>query len=129
MEGFDWSDLKKTGRRAVHDTFRVAATYEDETVNPAKNCRVRLHNKIGVFQDVNQAGVAHMLEGIDRIIFSSEELAVAETVGGVTYGGFVPTAGGIVTFTAYDGIQFSLSTQEPLDGPINVTWNVVRENG
>lgn len=123
---FDFAEFKRSGRRAVHDIFRVEATYGDVVVNPAKSCRVRLHNKLGLFQDVTEQGVAHMLEGIDRVIFSADELVTPETVGLVTYGGFTPDTNGIVTFVAYGGVRFKLDTLAPPDGPINVTWNVVR---
>lgn len=123
---FDFAEFKRSGRRAVHEIFRVEATYGDVVVNPARLCRVRLHNKLGLFQDLNSEGFAQTLEGIDRVVFSADELMTPEVVGLVTYGGFMPDTDGVITFVAYGGIQFRLDTLAPPDGPINVTWNVVR---
>lgn len=114
---FDFAELKRDSRRAVHDLFKVDATYTGPGGATPVPLHVRLHNKIVTTGDLQGNGYVEVLEGVDRIIFNIEELQST---------GVNPVQNGILTFTTYHNVQFYLNTKVPMDGPIDVIWYVKR---
>jgi hypothetical protein len=114
---FDFAALKAQARRAVHDTLAVDAVYEDAHLPEPVGLRVRWHNKISRFGDIENIGYSEIIEGINRVIFDREELNEK---------GIMLRRGGRVTLTApqYEGAVLVLDSQEPHSGPINLTWLV-----
>lgn len=113
-KGFDWQTVKARTRRVVHNTFGGDAKYMD-FMQPEIALTVRWHNKIQVGGDLEGAGYAETIEGIERIIFDREELLAK----GVTL-----RNNGTVIMA--DGTVLTLGTQEPIVGPIEVIWQVAR---
>lgn len=111
---FDFTDLKSQTRRVVHNTLGVSAFYQDNTMSVAQPIRARWHNKIDRFGDMNEAGYAETVEGIDRVILFPCDTPTLNFM-----------KGGVVTFTKL-GLSFKLDTLEPADGPLQQVWNVVK---
>lgn len=127
MLSFNWASLKASTRRAVHDTFKVNALYQDAFMSQPLAVSVRWHNKIGVVgQDTND-GYAEVIEGVDRLIFNREEL---QRLAHVTDNNqpLYPTKGGKVKLTdpLFNGAVLVLDTKEPTTGPVDEVWNVTR---
>lgn len=117
---FDFQGAKKAARRIVHDTLSGLSTYTAPQSSVSTALYVRWHHKIDRFGDPESAGYAEVIEGVERIIFDREELAAK---------GIVVGRNGIVTMDE-DGVsvKLRLETQEPVEGPIEEIWNVVRIN-
>jgi hypothetical protein len=128
---FDFAALKIATRRIVHSTFGVAATYTAPITGVVTNFHVRWNNKQGQFTDGDSKAYAVVLEGVDRILFSADEIATPYTdENGVTWGGVTPVRLGIVTIPQYNAtLTYKLDTKVPADGPINVAWNVASHGG
>jgi hypothetical protein len=116
----EFASWKAEARRAAHDTFAVAATYQDASLPEPVALRVRWHNKVA--NVTGNGDYATMIETAERIVFDRDELAEK---------GVSPVRGGVVTLTAYARGDVSpavwLDTREPYDGQINETWNVARD--
>lgn len=124
---FDWSSIKASTRRAVHDTFKVRALYQDRTMPQPVSVSIRWHNKIGIIGQETNQGYAEVIEGVDRIIFNREELAktLYSTGTGLPV---TPIKGGTVTLLDdyYNRAVLCLDSREPIVGPVDEVWNVVR---
>lgn len=119
MSPFNWLDVKAQARGIVHETFRVAATYQDANLIDPVPLHVRWHNRIARFGDLDSQGYAQVLEGIERLIFSRDELA---TLGvSLHYQGVVS-----LSDARYQGAQFWLDSREPTVGPVEEIWEVTR---
>jgi hypothetical protein len=126
-----FAQVKIDMRRAVHTSLAVAVVYtapdgtvtqattdDDGNVLPGFTCRY--HNKVNVsLGNLENTGYPTTLEGVDKLVFSTDEIAAL---------GVTPVRNGTVFFPDY-GMTFSLDNQAPSDGPINVYWNVTREDG
>lgn len=122
-----WSSLKAMSRRAVHDTFKVQATYQDQFLESPVPVYVRWHNRIGVIGQETSQGYAEVIEGIDRIIFSREELEETHLISG-TGKPVKPMKNGVVTLVdpLFNNAKLVLDTKQPDVGPIDEVWNVNR---
>lgn len=115
MAAFNWQDLKARTRRIVHTTFAGSATYKDNSLIAPVGLNVRWHNKIQLVGALEE-GYAETIEGIERIIFDRDELALKQV--NLVHKGQV---------VMEDGTRLRLETQEPIVGPVEVIWQVARE--
>lgn len=130
---FDFAKVKLQVRQTTHKVFGVQAFYKDASLSAPVEIRARWHNKIERFGDLDQAGYAEIIQGIERIIF---EAAVARR--------YNFKRGGIVTFPNLgaglgvalggpldgEGIAppgFVLQDREPPTGPFQEIWSVTRK--
>jgi hypothetical protein len=112
-----FSALKAQARQAVHETFKVAASYSD-AFTPPIGLHVRWHNKlIRPMPNMEGVGYAELIEGVNRIIFAQDELQSLNVL---------PRSKGRVLLSDYGSIVFVLESREPADGPVDVIWNVSR---
>lgn len=116
MVGFNFADLKRTVRQAVHDTFAVPAFYSDSAVT-AVPVNVRWHNKLVRAGNLDAAGYAEIFEGVNKVVFGDAELVTL---------GLTPRQQGVLTFPDYAPMTLVLDTLEPREGPVDVVWNVSR---
>lgn len=123
VAGFDWMSVKAQARGIVHKTFRVPATYQDNTLDTPVDVYVRYHTKIAQTGDLESAGYAEVLVGVDRIIFNRDELAtaLAGTELKLRHKGVL-----ILKHPNFNNATFWLETREPIDGPVDEIWNVTR---
>lgn len=112
---FDITEAKIKARRRVHRLAAAAATYQDETMDAPVDITVRWHNKIVPAETIN--GDSEIISGIERLIFSEEELAALDPP-------IVLERGAIVTIPKYDNMTFELGFEEPNDGPVTTAWSV-----
>jgi hypothetical protein len=110
---FDFAQARGLARRTVHDTMRVAGSYVAPGGSSPVELYVRWHHKMGLSGDIDNAGYAQMMVGVEVLIFDKDEL----TEKGVTlqFGGEVSLAGGVV---------LSLGAKHPDDGPVKEVWSV-----
>lgn len=115
---FDFSAYKRLARRTVHDFLSTTASYAHATLAEPVELRVRWHNKIARYGDLEGGGYAEVIEGVNRLIFDADELNEK---------GVVPVQGARVTLTdaAFNNTVLILDTAEPRVGPVEVIWNVV----
>lgn len=117
---FDFAALKALTRKVVHSTFGVEALYSDASINAPIRIRARLHNRISrPFGDVDNAGYAEVIEGIDRIVLIPEDDR-----------GFPVTLqrNGVIQLpTMFPGAEFTLDVKEPSTGPLEESWQVSRK--
>lgn len=123
MMGFDWSAVKAQVRGIVDETFRVTATYQDQTLSVPVPVTVRWHNKIARQGDLEGAGWAEVIEGVERLIFNRDLLQKANDGQPLRL-----LHKGVITITApgYNNAQFTLEAREPIVGPVEEIWNVAR---
>lgn len=116
---FDFAALKASTRRIVHDTLATAALYDHASLAVSVGLRVRWHNKIARFGDIENVGYSEIIEGINRVIFDKAELDEK---------GVVLERGGQITLTApeYNGAVLVLDTMEPEIGPVQQIWLVAK---
>lgn len=107
---FDFASAKLALRRTVHDTMAVDAFYEDDSMNAPEAIRARWHNKIDRFGDLENAGYAEIVQGIDRIVLFPGDTPA------LTF-----RHGGKVRFPGY-GNAFTLEYLEPPTGPLQQVW-------
>jgi len=106
-------------RQAVHDAFCVDATYKDSSLTEAVAITVRWHNQIANLGQMDADGYAELIQGIERIIFNTTNLTDA----GVT----LKSKGVVtITLTGWGSPKFSLTTKEPMVGPLEEIWQVTR---
>lgn len=111
---FDFTDLKRESRRAVHDTLGVPALYQDGSMSAPAKIVARWFNKTAKYGDLVEQGYAEVVEGVDRIVLFPCD-----------YPAINFQRGGIITFPAL-GLSFKLDVIEPRDGPDQVVWQVVK---
>lgn len=123
----DWSSIKASTRRAVHDVFKVGATYQDHTMSQPVPVSVRWHNKIGVIGQETNQGYAEVIEGVDRVIFNREELEQTKYITDNRMP-ITPIKGGRVTLmdALYNNAVLVLDSREPIVGPVDEVWSVAR---
>lgn len=124
---FDWSAIKASTRRAVHDVFKVRALYQDATMEEPIPVSIRWHNKIGVIGQETNQGYAEVIEGVDRIIFNREELEKTNLLSG-SGRSVTPMKGGRIQLIdpLFNNAKLILDSKEPVVGPVDEVWNVVR---
>ena len=111
-----FAQAKARMRRVVHDTMRVAATYQDVNMLEAVGLRVRFHTRrVSPLGDLG-GGYAEVIENTDRVVFDTEELATL---------GLCPQKGAIVVLTDTN-IVMRLTTRDETTGPIEEIWAVAR---
>jgi hypothetical protein len=112
-----WSDLRTAARRTVHATFGEPFPYTapGETVSSV-DVVVRHRTRVAIHGGEDNE-YATLQEGVNRLIFSSEDLAAK----GVTL-----RRGGRVVVPPF---TLELDQPEPVTGPIEVPWSVVTVDG
>lgn len=111
-----FAQLKQELRRAVHDGFAVAATYQDSSMLNPVSLRARWHTRgARPFGDLGD-GYAEVIENVDRVVFDTEELATKK---------ITPCKGAAVSFLDY-GICVKLNTRDDKTGPVVEAWTVTR---
>lgn len=117
---FDFAQAKAESRQIVHDALAVTAVYHDVTT-PTTPITVRWHTKLARAGSLDGGFNAEIIEGIHRLVFNGPELLAARDGDGLDL-----KPQGIVTIAFPGGptTQFSLESQEPPDGPVNVYWTV-----
>lgn len=132
------ADIKAKARRAIHGKLAVAATlidedhptgliFADDYTGPG--LAVRYHNKIDRNGDLD-GDYAEIIDGIDRLVFNDENLAAVSAA--LEDNGEAPLVlarAAVVTIPEYKGLRFTLDSQEPPDGPLEVIWVVARSRG
>lgn len=132
------ADIKEKARRAIHGKLAVPVSYVDAD-HPlglvfagdyeGDGLKVRYHNRLTKTGDLN-GDYADIIDGIDKLVFLTEN--VAEVSAALVANGEAPLVigrGGVVTIAAYQGLQFTLDTEEPPDGPLEIIWVVARSSG
>lgn len=117
------SEVKRDARAALHAEMAEPCTYEDRgtpltpTVEQSAvglSLSVRFKSKLKTASA--EADGVSILEGIESLIFNSDQLAALE---------LEPVQGAIVRVPGY-GLAFELDQRMDDDGPLNVYWTVVR---
>lgn len=111
----DYRETKAAMRQSVHDALAVAATYLDSTMAEAAEITVRWHERGQIVGDLSNQGFAQIVDNYNVLIFDRAALETA---------GVVLRRGGIVTLEE-EGLAFQLDTARPIDGPVEVMWNVL----
>lgn len=131
-------DIKTKARRAIHGRLAVPARLEDDD-HPlgllfsddyrGPGLTVRYHNRLERTGDLD-GSYAEIIDGIDRLVFHADNLA--EVSAALVANGQPPlvlSRAAVVRIPGYDGLAFSLDSQEPPDGPGEVRWVVARLRG
>ena len=112
-------DIKAQTRRTVHATFAVSCTLM--TGDGPWAVTARLHGKMMVGGDIESQGYSVTIEGVFRVVFNREELAIL---------GVKPARGDRVTFADYIGpgqdITVELDARDEYEGPIDEKWSVAQ---
>jgi len=122
-------DIKLRGRRVLAERASFDATITDDDHPEGVAIRVRWHNRIDRNGDLD-GNYAEVIEGIDRLIFSDEN--VADTSALLVLDDKPPLVierNAVVKIPALKGASFSLDTREPSDGPLETIWVVARLEG
>lgn len=132
------ADIKAKARRAIHGKLAVPASLTDDS-HPSglifaedytgPGLLVRYHNKIDRNGDLD-GDYAEVIDGIDRLVFNDENLAAVSAA--LEENGEPPLSlarAAVVTIAEYKGLRFTLDSQEPPDGPLEVIWVVARSRG
>jgi hypothetical protein len=116
----EWTMLKGTARRIVHDVFAITAIYLSSVPGSVgKAIRVRWHpqgSRLG--GDLQGRGYAEVLLTVDRMIFNMEQLAEV---------GIILKRGDRITLPDYNDLTFLLDVRDEKDGPVTNTWEVMRQ--
>lgn len=113
---FDMMALKSQARRVLHDTLSIPVIYKHEPMVKHEDLNVRIHSKISRFGDLLDHGWAEYIENVNRIIFNREQLGEKQ---------LILKSGGVVTSDFKDIIiKWKLIASEPLEGPVEVIWQV-----
>lgn len=114
---FDFAAAKLQTRRLVHETFGVDGLYQDNSMSTPAPIRVRWHSKIDRFGDLESAGYAEVIEGIDRVILSAAQARELNVI-----------ATGIISLQVADigTVRLSLSAREEAEGPFEECWMVAK---
>lgn len=114
---FDFAEVKRKTRGVVHATLGVSASYQDSSMSAPVPVRVRWHSKIDRFGDMENAGYAEVVEGIDRVIF---EAAQARQLG--------VRHAGVVIIPQMGNAELTLDAMEPADGPFEEIWSASKSS-
>lgn len=120
----DLAEIKAAARLALHGAMAVPATYtgpqDDALPRPVT---VRWHNKLAPALSIEQGG-AGVVTGVERLIFSSVELAKPSDGGDpieLERNGHVLIPG--------ENLDVVLDNEGNPDGPQNVYWSVTSSAG
>src|SRR5437868_111093 len=110
------SELKASSRQALHSAMAEPASYSfggityptPEQTEAGLSLTVRWHNKMKI-QGERDSSDFGILEGINRLVFNTDELAAL---------GLTLKRNGEVAIPGY-GKSFSLDAHEEPDGPLN----------
>lgn len=116
------SEIKATARAALHGAMAEPASYSfggityptNDQIEAGLSLTVRWHNKMRIQGERDSSDVG-ILEGINRLVFNTDELAAL---------GLTLTRLGVVDVPGYDK-SFRLDHHEEPDGPLNDYWSVV----
>ena len=121
---FDFASAKTRSRQVVHSTLAVAAVYTDADHTTPVPVTVRWHSKLARAGALEGGFGVEVIEGIDRLVFNRDELAVAVKADADDPGTPLELASlGVVYIESYDA-RFSLEAREPYDGPVSEYWTV-----
>jgi hypothetical protein len=111
------TEIMAQARRVVHSTFGENAVYSHRSASGETKISVRWHNRIALRGNISDDGYSDIIEGVNRVFFNKEELALKS---------IVLQRGGRVTLTdaLNNGVVLVLDSQEPDVGPINEIWNI-----
>lgn len=114
-----FAEIKAKARRDVHASLSISARYESYSLDSHEDISIRWHNKQALVGDMDNGGYSTMIEGVERIIFMRSELAAK---------GIELNEGDSVTVTAegFEEAKLLLKAREPIVGPEEVIWQVVR---
>lgn len=117
----DIADWKELARRTAHEAFSLVGVFQPAAGGATTELRVRWHGK-SILADA-PAGYAQNIDMAERVIFDRIELAENS---------LDPVRGDTVSFPKLirktgEPLKLILDTREPYDGPVNLTWNVVRD--
>lgn len=119
----DWLTARTQARRDVHAAFAYAAVLvrpvplTDPVEYTETPITVRWHDKVERVGNISGGDYAEILSTIERLLFNSEELAAE---------GLTLVRGDVIKLTEFNNYTLQLDVLEPPDGPIKVTWTVVR---
>jgi hypothetical protein len=117
------SELKAQARAALHGAMSESASYSfnggdpvptPEQTDAGLSLTVRWHNKMRIQGERDSSDVG-ILEGINRLVFNTENLAAL---------GLTLQRLGEITVAGY-GKRFRLDQHEEPDGPLNDYWSVI----
>lgn len=129
------ADIKAKARRLLHARAAVPALLRDEdhpaglifaTDYTGPGLTVRYHNKIDRSGDLD-GDYSEIIDGIDRLVFNDENIAAVSAA--LEANGEAPLSlarAAVVTIPDYKGLRFTLDSQQPPDGPLEVVWVVAR---
>lgn len=120
-----WADIRTRTRRDVHRTFAVPCVLT--TADGTFTLNVRLHGRMVLGGDIDGEAYATIIEGVSRVIFNREDLALL--AGGL---GVKPVRGDRVVFPDYFGpgqdAALELDARDQYDGTIVEKWTVAQFN-
>jgi hypothetical protein len=116
------SEIKTQARDALHGAMAESASYSfggvtyptDAQIAAGLSLTVRWHNKMRIAGE-RTSDDAGILEGINRLIFNTENLAAL---------GLTLDRLGTVVIPGYSK-SFRLDYEEEPDGPLNTYWSVI----
>jgi len=112
------AEIKLSSRRRLHRAAAVSAVYTSPDGEAVEDrITVRWHNKLARLGELEGGFDVQIIEGVNRLVFSDEQLAEY---------GLELEERGRVSIPSLGGAVFSLQDLEPTDGPHNVYWQVVR---
>lgn len=117
---FNFSAYKALARRTVHTYLSAGALYSHSDLAEPVDIRVRWHNKIARYGDLEDGGYAEVVEGVNRLIFDAAELNEKNIV--LAKGAHIA-----LTDPEFDNAVLVLDTAEPRVGPIEIIWGVVSQ--
>lgn len=132
---FSFQKARAQIRKTVHSTFSVQAFYRNNTVDVPVELTVRYHTKMAMQGGPSDSeGYAQWYENIDRLIFSTSELAAKSVTlnrAGVLW---IPGYADGLTYTldsqlagpVAGAIAFELDVAEPINDPEYVHWTVTK---
>ena len=114
----EWTVLKGTARRVVHDVFAVPAVIIPRDGSEPKAIRVRWHVRGNrMLGDLQGQGFGEVIAAVDRVVLNTEQLRVV---------GVTPQSGDKIVVSDLPGAEFFLDVRDPADGPVTQTWEVRR---
>ena len=112
-----YAQIKERARRLVHQAFAVPATYTAPGGTVAVPLTVRMHGKIIMGGDIEGEGYATIVENVNKLVFSRDELTAAN---------LTLQANGLVILIPYS-YSFRLDIKDPDDGPVTERWHVAQQ--
>ena len=121
------ADIKRAARQAVHSGLAVPALCVSQAGGDPRPVLVRWHNKLAPALGIEQGG-AGIVTGIERLIFSADDLA-APSDGGepitLSRGDTIQIPG----YTPEGPLSLNLDNEGNADGPLYVYWSVTSQEG